>query len=207
MSSSRNLDFILSSIAVIFEPGPKMPDVNISDEALTQILRRPLSISSAAGGRFLIASARDQIEVQLFSNKIDVRNVSGRQEQGEDRIPKVISEFISLLGNPTLGSYGVNFAIEIYQEQAERWLMSNLLNPAVLGELVEDEVTSNQISLSFERLHKEYTIHLGVRNPDQLHINFNASQDMDHLPGVDQLTVELREQHLFLVDVLDQLGV
>ena len=206
MLNSENVDLILSTVAVILDPGPDMPNITISDEALTHILRRPLNVASAPGGQFLIASNRDQIEVQLFPNKIDVRNVSGRAEQGEERIPRIINEFLSLLGNPTLASYGINFAVELKKDDARNWLATNLLNP-LLRELVGPDFSSNQASLIIEVPPKQLTVQFGVRSEDQLHVNFNASEDAGGLPSIEQLTEELRGQFSGLIGMLHDLEV
>lgn len=206
MSESTNLDLLFSTVAVAFDPIQNLPAFHITDETLTGILKHPLNLGNAPGGQIVISSPRDNIEVQISPTKIDVRDLSGRIEQGQTEIPRVICEFLRLFNNPTLISYGINFVVEIANDNPAPWLADHLLHPG-LSEHFGDAVASNQISLIFPNSSKDITLQIGTRGQTQLHVNFNASENTNSLPCTGTLSEEIAGQYGFLESRLRQLGV
>lgn len=206
MSESTSLDLLFSTVAVVFEPIQNVPAFHITDETLTGILKHPLNLGNAPGGQLVISSPRDNMEVQISPNKIDVRDISGNIDHGKAEIPRVISEFIGLFDNPTLISYGINFVVEIANDNPAQWVAARLLNPD-LSEHFGDELTSNQISLNFPISSKDITIQIGSRGRSQLHVNFNASENTNILPCAGTLSQEIAEQYSYLESRLSQLEV
>ena len=205
MSESTKLDLLFSTIAVVFEPIQNVPAFRITDEILTDILRHPLNLGNAPGGQIVISSPRDDIEVQISPNKIDVRDLSGSIEHGQTEIPRVVNAFISLLQNPTLISYGINLVVEVVNENPAQWLAKNLLHPD-MNEHFGDNVSSNQISLMFSNSDKDVTLQIGSRVRNYLNMNFNASENTNVLPNVNILSEQLAEQYQYLDSTLRQLG-
>ena len=206
MNESSNVDLLFSTIAVVFEPIINLPPLRITDEVLADILKRPLNLGNAPGGELVIASPRDSVEVQLAPNKIDVRNVSGSATHGQNLMPRVVHEFVKLLGNPTLVSYGINFVAEVPQEAPGQWLVNSLLHPDT-KEYFGDAITSNQVNLTFPKGRKDVTLQIGVGGRNRININFNASEHINGLPSEDSLESGLVAQYDVLNQILDKLGV
>ena len=206
MSEPTKLDLLFSTVAVVFDPIQNMPAFRITDETLTEILKHPLNLGNAPGGQIVISSPRDNIEVQISPNKIDVRDLSGDIAHGQSEIPRVSSGFIELFDNPNLISYGINFVVEIANDNPALWVANRLLH-ADLSEYFGDEVTSNQVSLMFPNSDKDITLQIGARGRNQLHVNFNASQNTSNLPSNEDLSEEIAQQYQILQSKLVQLGV
>jgi hypothetical protein len=204
LANRSQVELILSTIAVVFQPGESPRQIDIGGEALTAILRRPLTVAQGPD-ILIVTSNRDQIEVQIFPNKIDVRELSGDIAQGRSKIPRIVHEFLSILTDMRIQSYGVNFNLEINVERPREWLGNNLLNPG----LAESGTTlsSNLVSLVLERPPKVWTVRFEAQADDKLNINFNASEHTETLPNRENLDNELKAQYEALKEFLDHLGL
>ena len=196
----------MSTIAVVFQPST--PQISISEEKLSTILRRPISIGQTPDGQSLISSNRDQIEVQLSVNRLNVRELSGIPNQGRDKIPGIVSEFSTIICIPTETAltYGVNFILEIPKEEPDRWLGDNLLNPALRGK-IDVPVSTRLVSIAFSKPPKNWTVKFESRENSKINVDLNASERTEMLPNADRLREEMEQQFEALLEFLTLLGL
>lgn len=206
LASSSQTELIVSTIAVLLQPGGPPLQIDVGDDALAAILRRPLTIVQAPQQGSIITSNRDQIEVQLFLNKIDVRELSGDITKGRSKIPRIIHEFLASSPDLKIQSYGVNCILEINVKRPREWLGNNLLDPGLASKL-GTSLSSNLLTLVLDRPPKVWTVRFEVQHGDKLNINFNASEHTDALPSREQLCSDLGAQYKALNEFLAQLGL
>ena len=194
LDNDGQMEIIVSTIAVLLAIPPTGPvQVGIAQDALVGILKRPLTVSDAPGGQTIISSNRDQIEVQLFPNKLDVRDVSGKAAEGRRKIPRVLTEFLALLANPTITSVGINFIVELPQAEPTQWLGTNLLD-ANLATRLGSQPTCNDVALVLNEPPKVLNVRFTAQGSDRLNVNFNASEVTQELPSPERLEQDLQEQ-------------
>ena len=203
MSLPHQVDLLFSTIAVVFEPTPNLPVFRITDELLSEILQHPLNIGNDPNGQIVIASPRDNIELQLSPNKIDVRNLSGDHHHGEESIPRVLHAFLRILDYPILASYGVNFVIEIPNDEPAQWMAANLVNPTKKEYFAD--LTSNRVHLIFRDRDKDVTMQVGVRGNKHINVNYNVSESISNLPEIGQLEQALAEGYCHLIQSINAL--
>lgn len=204
LASASQFDLIVSTIAVLFEPSDTRQPTGITSEQLSAVIRKPLSIGQTPDGGTIISSNRDQIEIQLFPNKIDVRESSGDPQQGGRKIPRVLHEFMAIVHDAPIRSYGMNFILDVYTRDPSAWLSVNLLNQE-LASTLGSPVSSNVVSLIFDRPPKTLTVRFESREPDRINVNFNATEHADTLPPQEQLEVELTDLYESLQGILVKL--
>ncbi len=210
MSESKTVDLLLSTVAVVMDPASQASPINVPNDLVTGILREPINVSVDPIGQLTVTSTRDQIELQLLNNKIDVREVSGDREQGIAKIPRIVHELMALLENPRLRTYGINFVVELPQDDARTWLSSKLLSP-VIRDRLEGQLSSNQVNLVLDRSPEVLTVLLTSRGANKINVNFNASVNFDaseesaELPSIEGLGQEMVKQYQTLIELLGQL--
>ncbi len=200
----ESLDLLASTIAVVFEPTPQPTPINISAELLAGILREPLNVSADPAGQIMVTSTRDQVELQLLRNKIDVRDVSGDRDQGLAKIPRIVHEFMALLGDVPLQSFGINYIVEVSKDNARDWIATKLLSPTI-SERIEGQLSSNHVNLILEQTSKTLTIQLSSRVATKMNVNFNVSELTVELPSAENLRAYMDEQYQALIGLLRQL--
>ena len=203
MESNTGVDLTLCSVACVF--GPLEPPPSLSGVQLESILRPPLQLAQGIDGRFSITSTRQQIEVQLSSNKIEVRDLSGKPELVHENIPGILSAVVGLFPPLQFKSYGINFVAEILRDDPEQWLGDHLLSP-VLACKFRNSVTSNNLSFSFVKEPKSLTIKFTPRpNSNRIEVNFNSSEDIQTLPKEADLKILIGEQYSEFVEMVGAL--
>ena len=203
MSETERLELLVSTIAVVFDPTHQPSPISIPSD-LTGILRQPVNVSGDPLGQLVLTSTRDQTELILSGNKIDVRDLSGKLDQGVAKIPRIVHELGALLGNPGLRSYGINFILELSKDDATNWLATNLLSP-VVRESLEGQLSSNHINLTLHRPPKTLAIQLASSVVDKINVNFNASGEATELPSAEHLRQDMDDQYRTLIGLLEQL--
>ena len=204
MVNDRQMEILVSTIAVLLVPPTELVPVGITEDALTGILRRPLTVGEASGGRTIISSNRDQVDVQLFPNKLDVRDVSGDAAEGRRKIPRILTEFLALLANPTITSIGINFIVELSQAEPTQWLGTNFLDPDLATRLGA-QPTCNDIALILEVPPKVRNVRFTAQGSDRINVNFNASEETQELPSPKRLEQDLQEQFDTLRRLIEKL--
>ncbi len=205
LANNDRTELILSTIAVVLAPGVSPPSGPITPNVLEDILRRPLSISQGAEGP-IVNSNRDQVEIQFFPNKIDVRESSGNITQAKIKIPRIIHGFCGALPAISIRSYGINFISEIEVESPGEWLGNNLLNPSLASKLATS-LSSKSVTLLLDRPPKEWTVRLEALPGDRLNSNFNASESTTTLPSQETLGHEIGQQYAAFNEFLTQIGL
>ena len=205
MADASQFELIMSTIAVLFEPSGDPAPSGITSEQLSSILRAPLGVGQAADGRSIISSNRDQLEIQVFHNKIDVRELSGDPQQGAQKIPRVLHEFLELASLGPVNTVGLNIILEFPLANPGTWIGEHLLNQE-LASTLDASVSSKGLSLVFDRAPKTLEFKFEPRGPDKINVNFNSSEDVDSLPPQEQLMNELTELYESLEGYLDSLG-
>ena len=203
MSLENRIELVTGTIAVIFEPPEAQP--TIDPDALTTFMRRPISIGQTAAGLTVVHSGRDQIDVHLGANKLDVRGISGELPDIREKVPKVLEPFLELLSISTIQTYGVNFILEVSPSEPNTWLSSTFLNPT-LTDTFRTPVSSTGVVLKYNHAPKEVTLRLDARDNSVLSVNFNASESATSPPNQGQLSQDLEDQYANLVRILQDLG-
>ena len=203
LANNDQTELILSTIAVVFSPDPR--PARIGSQAIEAILRRPLAISQSPEGP-IITSNRDQVEVQFFLNKIDVRESSGDVAQAKSKIPRIMHAFLAPLDGVSIRSYGINFISEINVERPREWLGNNLLNPSLASEL-GTPFSSNLVTLLLDQPPKAWTVRFEAQPDNRLSVSFNASENTDTLPNQQELASEIGQQYDAFTEFLSQMGL
>ncbi len=197
-----SVELVLSTIAVILKP--PLPQADISQEQVGTILKRPISVVSVPNVT-VFSSIRDQIDVRLQPNKLEVRELSGNVTQAKGALPRVLTEFMGLLGNPSVQSFGVNFIVEVKLDNPKQWLSTRFMNPKMVEQLGQP-IQLPLLSLQIDRPLKTWLVRFEVPSSDILTVNFNASESSDSLPPADVLAADVEKQHTAFIEFLRQLG-
>jgi hypothetical protein len=205
LADASQFDLIVSTAAVLFEPRDDPPPSGISNEQLSSIIRAPLAVGQAVDGRTIISSNRDQIEIQVLHNKIDVREVSGNPQEGARKIARVLHEFLALANRGPVHTYGLNFILDIPLANPGSWLGEHLLIQDLPSKL-SASVSSKGVSFVFDRAPKTLEFKFAPREPDKINVNINSSEEVDSLPPQEQVMGELIELYESLEPYLDLLG-
>ena len=205
MANSGQAELIVSTIAVVLDPPVPPSPTSFRGDGLEAILRRPLNILPGPEGP-IITSSREQVEVQLSPNKIDVRESSGDAAQAKSKIPRIIHGFLAILPAVEIQSYGINFILETNMERPHEWLGNNLLNPGLASEF-ETPLFSNLVTLLLDRPPKIWTVRFEDQPGDRLVVNFNSSEITGELPDQEKLGHEIGEQYEALNKFLSQIGL
>jgi hypothetical protein len=196
----ENIDIIMSTIAVITAP-PAQPR-SIDQKDLQQVLTRPLAIGQSPDG-ILVSSQRDQIEVIVSGNKINVRDLSGEPRFSESKIPSTLHFF---LGSSQIKSYGVNFIINVPRVEPLQWIRDNILSSQI-PKRTQKTLIGGAGTLKIANGSKTWNIKLEPGEGDTINVDFNASEETQQLPDNSRLSQELQEQFLALLRFLNDLGL
>lgn len=188
----------MSTIAVITAPPPQPRSIDQKD--LQQVLTRPLAIGQSPEG-ILVSSQRDQIEVIVGGNKINVRDLSGQPRFSESKIPPILHFF---LGPSQINSYGVNFIVVVPRVEPLQWMRDNILSPQI-SERTQKTLIGGAGTLRIAFEHKTWNIKLEPSEDDTINVDFNASEETQQLPDDARLCQELQEQFDALLRFLNAL--
>jgi len=193
---------IMSTIAVILNE-PSKP-VSIDPKAMEAVLARPLAIGQSLEG-LMISSQRDQIEVVLNPNRINVRDLGGKSTFRQSRIPFVLDFFMQLLATDSL-SYGINFLITVPCSEPRQWVTDKILNPQI-SEKTGKVLMGGGASLRISSEPKVWNVKLDPTDEQTIQLDFNASEQAKKLPDQSRLCEELQEQFDALLGFLTSLGL
>ena len=202
MLDLTTLDASMSTIAVVVE-APTQP-LALDPNSLKKILTPPLSVGQALVGSVTISSQRDQIDVTAEPTKINVRDLSGRQEFEHSRVPSVLHELIGLY-KTTISSYGINFLLTVECPSSGEWVRDNILR-LDLPEKTGRTLVSANAGFRIEAQPKVWNIKLDTSDRSRLAIDFNGHEVSQELPTEDRLREELGEQFEKLLELLKSLG-
>ena len=200
MIDQTNIDIIMSTIAVITTPPPQPRSIDQKD--IQQVLNRPVAIGQSPEGT-VVSSQRDQIEVIVGGNKINVRDLSGQPRFSESKIPPTLHFF---LGSSQINSYGVNFIIAVPRVEPLQWIRDNILSPQI-SERTQKILIGGAGALRIVFEHKTWNIKLEPGEGDTINVDFNASEKTQQLPDDARLCQELQEQFDALLRFLNDLGL
>ena len=204
MANNGPAELIVSTVAVVLASGPNDPPLTVGIE-VQEILRPPLSVSQGPEGT-IITSNRDQVEVELSGNKLNVRESSGNITQARSKVPKIVYGFLADLADTAIRSYGINLVLETYKERANEWLGNNFLNPSLASPL-GTPLSSNLVALLFDYPPKKWTVRFQNLSSDRLNVNLNASESTSELPSQEKLGHEVEEQYEALKKFLSEIGL
>ena len=205
MATNDQSELITSTVAVVLNTPISLSSTAIKADQLEAVLRRPLSFLQGPEGP-IITSNRDQTEIHLLNNKIDVRESSGDVNQSRNKIPRIATGFLGILGTVEIRSYGVNFILEFNVERPEEWLGGNLINPAIATKFGAP-ISGNAVDLVLAQPPKILTFRFQAQPANRLNVNFNASEDASALPDEGMLESEIGKQYKALGDFLSQVGL
>ena len=193
----------MSNIAVLTEI-PDQP-VSIDQNTFGHMLTPPLNIGQTIGGQLVISSPRDQLEVVLVGNRIEVRDLSGKTEFSERKIPKLVGDLLQFITAPVKG-YGINFHLTIKHDNAAQWLV-DLIFSHEIKERTGKSLVGGSATLRMEHKSKMWQITLQPRSVSELQVDFNAHENTQQLPQEEHLQGEMAEQFDALLETLTDLGL
>ena len=200
----ESFDLLASTVALVFQP-PLQPPVSISGQEMAKFLHMP-SPGYSPDGSVAINSHRDQIEVFVSANKLDVRNLSGNFEKGYEKVPEVLHGMYNLLGADSPTSVGINFVLSVPKEEPQAWIGQSFLSEDIAS-IFKGSLASDMISVIYERDNKVITVRFEARPDSAITVNFNASQDVTALPGQEQIAADIATQRGILNELLEGLDV
>jgi hypothetical protein len=194
-----SLDFIASTVAILFGPEfqPKSP---VPGQEIGKFMHRPI-LNISPEGATVLTSHRDQIEVLLAGNKLDVRDVSGRGNTAHERIPTVLHGICPIISNDKPRSYGINFVVSTPNDNPTGWIAERFLNQDLCS-IVGSPIGSNGVSVVFERANKIITVRFDPGPESTIMVNFNASQVISELPKTQAMATDIEAQHGRLLKLL-----
>lgn len=192
----------MSTIAVTSEQPPE--PVSIDQKEMESILARPLTIGQSPQG-LLVSSQRDQLQVIASANKINVRDLSGRPDFSQSKVPTVLDFFIRE-SRFRVNSYGVNFIITVPCEEPAQWIRDNILAPQI-SEKIKKTLVGGTATVSIASRRKTWNVKFEPSGDGTIGVDFNASEFTAKLPDQDMLREELQEQFDGLLQLLNDLGL
>lgn len=202
MVDRKNIDLTMSTIAVLIIPKPQQEPID--QKELEQILTRPLTIGQSPMG-LLVSSQRKQLEVIAGGNKINVKDLSGRQEFHLSSIPPVLDFFIKKSASK-LTSYGVNFIFTLPCHEPKLWIRDNLFTHKI-SEKSGKTLIGGTATLQIASEPKTWNIKFEPSDEQIMNLDFNASEEIEQIPDQNKLRVELQEQFDALLSFLNGLGL
>lgn len=202
MLDLTTLDASMSTVAVVME-APTQP-MSLDSDSLKKILTPPLTVGQTLVGSVTISSQRDQIDVTAEATKINVRDLSGRKEFEQSKVPSVLHELVGLY-KTAIRSYGINFVLTVESPSSGEWVRDNILR-LDLQEMTGKTLLSANAGLTIEAQPKVWNIKLDTSDRNRLAIDFNGHEASQELPTEDRLREELGEQFGKLLEFLKSLG-
>ena len=202
MVDKEKIYVITSTIATLIEEPPQ--PISIDQKKVQEVLARPVSISQSLGG-LVVSSQRDQIESILGRNKINVRDLSGKQVFSESKVPTVLEFFVRAYRVQVI-SYGVNFLINAPCMKPTEWIRDNIIADQI-AQRTGRKLVGGSALLKLESGRKIWNIKLDAIDDQTLFLDFNASEETKQLPDQDRLRAELQEQFDALLKLLTALGL
>ena len=172
-----DIDLVLATIAILFEPPQAAPA--ITQEQIGEVLHRPINIGQTPDGRLIVNSNRDQIEIQMFPNKVDVRDLSGELAKAKEKVPEVVSKIMALVlqGAPlNIHTYGINIVVEIPMTDPNTWIGETFLKDE-LDTVFGPPLSSNEITIRASEPPKTINVKIVSRENSRININFSASEE------------------------------
>jgi hypothetical protein len=191
----------MSTIAVF--GSPSQPPATLEQKNLERVLTRPLTISQS-GPRLIITSQRDQIDVVVVGNLLNVRDLSGRSEFSESKVPAVLDFFLKL-STPRLTSYDLNFVIAVPRSQPELWIRDNIL-ASQISVKTKKTLLGGSAMMKIAADPKTWNISLEP-GEDKVNVDFSASEDTQELPDLARLRQQMGEQFESMFKFLTELGL
>ena len=200
----ESFDLLASTVALVFQP-PLQPPASISGQEMAKFLHMP-SPGYSSDGSLAINSHRDQIEVFVSANKVDVRNLSGNFEKGYEKVPEVLYGMCNLLGAHSPTSVGINFVLSVPKEQPQAWIAQRFLS-GDLASIFKGSLAGDTISVTYGMDNKVITVRFEARPDSAITVNFNASQEVAALPEQEQIAADIATQWGILNELLEGLDV
>jgi len=192
----------MSTIAVVSKKQPQQ--ISFNEKEFESIMTRPLTIGQSPAG-LVVSSQRDQIEAIAGGNKINIRDLSGKTDFSQSRIPAVLDFFIQKTVFQ-ISSYGVNFIVSVPCKEPAQWIRDNILAPN-LPQKLGKTILGGTALLNIASEPKRWNIRLEPSDGDTINLDFNASEITSQLPGKERLCDELREQFIGLHQFVNDLGL
>jgi hypothetical protein len=189
------IDLVLATIAILFEPPTAASP--ITQEQIGDVLRRPINIGQTPDGRLIINSNRDQIEIQIYPNKVDVRDLRGELAKAMEKVPEAVFKIMALVfqdAPPKIHTYQINIVVEIPVVDPNTWMGETFLKED-LSAFFGPPISSNEIAIRANEPPKPIIVKILSRDDSRININFSASEETEPLPDKDRLAEELEIFH------------
>jgi hypothetical protein len=201
MPTPESIEVVMSTIAVLVE----LPDQTrrIDERELKKHLRAPITMGQLADGEGFVTSQRDQIEALVGGNRINVRDLSGRIEFSESKVPSVLHYFVES-SNSTVTAYGINFQVAVSHTSSSRWIIESIL-ASDLSERLGREVIGGTASVKMSVPPKVLRLAISPMDDDRVNVDLNVHQETATLPDDGALREELQLQFNGLMQILNAL--
>ena len=179
----------------------------ITPEVLGTVLHRPVGIGQSPDGTVVVNSNRDQIEVHIHRNKLDVRDLSGELEKATVKVPQVVSKMMNILfsdSTPSIQIYGVNIVIDTPMNEPDTWIGKTFLKDELVP-FFGSTISSNGVSIRASEDPKTILVKIESRENSLVNINFNASERMETLPSATQFAEDLKLYHQRTLRLIESL--
>ena len=204
MVDLERVDVIHSTIAVLIT-APERPAL-LDQDVFLEFLQRPVNISQG-GGQFTVDSPRDQISLTHGGNKLNVRDLSGRNEFGESRVPAVVHSMLAIAPPGGITAYGINFDLIVSIDDPARWAADNLVSDTI-KDRIDQPAESAGLFVRWRSDPKNWNIRVEPSpRQDGIRIDFNADQPVDELPNEAQLLEEMSSQFEAVMHYAEQIGL
>ena len=201
----NDIDTLMSTIAVVFPP---LNELDFDEEAVTALLKPPINVSRSQDGATLISSARAQMEVMLFPNKLNVRELSGDQQQAAKKIPEMVHAFLYILKVEKPLSFGINFLLEVSCDNPSQWIGSTFLAQSLSDRLEPvGQLRSSHVGVVFDKPPKVWTVRFIAQKNNRLRVDLNSSEKLEgkKLYTKDSLSAQLIDQGCQLSELVHEL--
>lgn len=203
MLKNDDVDITMYGIAVVMKPTDS--PISLDAKELENVLTPPLMVARSTSGQTLISSGRDQIEAIASPEAVNVRNLSGKRDFENSKVPDVLRFFAERLGQ-AVTAYGVNFLLKVPCSNPDQWIGDNILSSSI-AKKTGQKIAGGPVALKTKAGPKVWTIKLEPTSDNRMIVDLNAHQDTEKLPDKEVLRGELTEQYAGLLVFLHQIGL
>lgn len=203
-----------SSTSIVFL-AESMGKDRISPDELSSVLhlRSPLSIGQLPDGRLFTGSSREQVELFIGRERIDIRDLSGNKP-GKKAMAKMAIDLLDWL-EVKWRAIGFNYELVLPTPSGKKagdFIVKNLLPLEHLKDKIP--VSGAGITLLYRKEHKKYTLVIEPRRreetAEEIYVNVNihrnkselSNKELENLSTVSPLQETFVKEYEAVLDVL-----
>ena len=207
MDQLQDLDIVMTNIVILI--GPREQEAApLNQERLNQILHPPLSIGQTIDGGLVISSPRDQIEVILVQNQLNVRDISGKTPSERPLTSKVVSELFLSINSP-ITAYGLNYELTFKSANGvtpSNWIASTFGNVKNIQKHTNLQVDYRAVTLQVHHESKLWNLSIGAASEERIRVELNAHASTSAFPSEKELVQEFADEYKKLLPFVESLN-